>query len=156
MLTNSEKTFDANHPMAHAFETIREILHELKCLKQNLLLETWSPADYANLIGISVEKLEKLRERFIQDLFQPCNNGLVLTVPRVCITELGYAMQANKTFNNGHAPVGKILVALGNMANVDLGNTSRTFQQIRARKMGYTTYLDSLRLSLNNRINDVE
>jgi hypothetical protein len=41
------------------------------------------------------------------------------------------------------------------MANVDLGNASRTFQQILARKMGYTKYLDSLKLSLHDGINDL-
>ena len=154
MHTNPEKSFYENHPMANAFETIREILHELRSLKQNLSLETWTPADYPVLIGTYADRLEKLREQFIQDLFQPYNNGLVLTVPSVCITELGYAMQANKTFNHGQAPLNKILAALGIMANVDLGNTSRTFQQILARKEGCTKYLDSLKLSLEERIDD--
>ena len=63
-------------------------------------------------------------------------------------------MQADKTFNNGDAPLNKILGALGNMANVNLGNTSRTFQQILGRKEGYTKYLDSLKRSLQGRIND--
>jgi hypothetical protein len=50
--------------------------------------------------------------------------------------------------------VSKILDALGRMGNVDLGNTSRTFQQILSRKTGYTKYLDSLKLSLEDRIED--
>jgi hypothetical protein len=154
MLTNPEKSNECNHEIANAFETIREMLFELKCLHQNLLLETWMPPDYPALISKTIDRLEKLREHIIQNLFQPADNGLVLTVPAVSMTELGYAMQANKTFNNGNAPLNKILTALGKMANVDLGNTSRTFQQILARKVGYTKYLDSLKLSLHERIND--
>ena len=156
MFTNPEKTFISHQPMADIFESIFEMMNELKCLNHNLSLETWVAADYPALIGRTVEMLEKFRERFIQHLFKPYNNGLVLTVPTVCLTELGYAMQANKTFNNGEAPVHKILTALGNMANVNLGNTSRTFQQIRSRKTGQTKYLDSLKASLTDRLNDFE
>ena len=154
MLTNPEKSNDDNQQIAHAFETIREMLHELKCLHQNLLLETWMPAEYPALINKTIDRLEKLRENLIQDIFQPGDNGLVFTAPKVYLNELGYAMKAHGSFNNGNAPVSKILSALGKMANVDLGNTSRTFQQILARKMGYTKYLDSLKLSLHERIDD--
>jgi hypothetical protein len=154
MLTNPEKSNAANQQILIAFETLREIQFELKCLHQNLLLETWMPPDYLVLICKTIDRLEKLRENVMQHLFQPYNNGLVLTVPTVCITELGYAMHAHKTFNNGQAPLNKILAALGNMANVELGNTSRTFQQVLARKTGCTKYLDSLTLSLQDRINN--
>jgi RteC protein len=154
MLTNPEKPNDGNHQKANAFETIREIQHELKCLRQNLLLETWMPDSYPALISKTIDRLEILRENCIQALFQPGDSGLVFTAPKVYLNELGYAMKAHGSFNNGNAPVHKILSALEKMANVDLGNTSRTFQQILARKMGYTKYLDSLKLSLNERIDD--
>jgi len=154
MLTNPENTNDGNQQKANAFETIREILFVLKCLHQNLLLETWMPSSYPALISKAIDSLEKHRETLIQDLFQPSDNGLVFTAPKVYLNELGYAMKAHGSFNNGNAPVSKILSALGKMANVDLGNTSRTFQQILSRKMGYTKYLDSLKLSLHKRIDD--
>jgi len=73
----------------------------------------------------------------------------------VYLDELGYAMHAHGSFNNGNAPVSKILSALGRMANVDLGNYSRTFQQILSRKEGYSKYLESLKLNLQDRINDL-
>jgi hypothetical protein len=154
MLTNPEKSNDDFQQIANAFETIREMLYELKCLHQNLLLETWMPVDYPELIRKNIDRLEKLRENFIRDIFQPYDSGLVFTAPKVYLNELGYAMKAHGSFNNGNAPVSKILGALGKMANVDLGNTSRTFQQILSRKMGYTKYLDSLKLSLHERIDD--
>ncbi|HCL82466.1 MAG TPA: hypothetical protein DIC22_00760 [Chitinophagaceae bacterium] len=154
MLTNPEKPDNGSYQTANAFETIREILFELKCLQQNLQLETWMPASYPELISKTIDRLEKLRENLIQHIFQPGETGLVFTASKVYLTELGYAMKAHGSFNNGNAPVSKILAGLGKMGNVDLGNTSRTFQQILARKTGYTKYLDSLRLSLHERIDD--
>jgi hypothetical protein len=154
MLTNPEKPNNGSYQTANAFESIREILFELKCLNQNLQLETWMPSSYPELISKTIDHLEKLRENLIQDIFQPYDSGLILTAPKVYLNELGYAMKAHGSFNNGNAPVSKILTALGKMGNVDLGNTSRTFQQILSRKEGYTKYLDSLKLSLHERIDD--
>jgi len=154
MLTNPEKSNESNLQMANAFETIRELLFELKCFHQNLLLETWMPAEHPALICKTMERLEKLRDNCIQGIFQPGDSGLVFTAPKVYLNELGYAMMAHGSFNNGNAPVHKILSALGKMANVDLGNTSRTFQQILTRKEGYTKYLDSLKISLQEKIED--
>ena len=154
MLTNPEKSNEGKQQMLDAFESLREIHFELKRLHQSLLHETWMPPGYLMQICKSIDQLEQLRDYLIQYVFQPYNNGLILTVPSVCMTELGYAMQANKTFNHGTAPVNKILDALGRMANVNLGNTSRTFQQLLYRKEGPTKYLDSLKTGLNNRIND--
>jgi hypothetical protein len=154
MLTNPEKSNAGNQQIAIAFETLREIQFELKCLHQNLVLETWMPPDYLMLICKTIDRLEILRKNLIQDIFQPYDSGLIFTAPKVYLDELGYAMHAHGSFNNGTAPVHKILSAIGKMANVDLGNTSRTFQQILGRKEGYTKYLDSLKFSLQNKIED--
>jgi RteC protein len=154
MLTNPEKSNEGNQQMLDTFEILREIQFEMKCLHQNLLLETWMPADYLVLICKTIDRLENLRENLFKDFFQPYDSGLIFTAPKVYLDELGYAMHAHGSFNNGNAPVSKILSALGRMANVDLGNYSRTFQQILSRKEGYSKYLDSLKLSLHNRIND--
>jgi hypothetical protein len=154
MVNTPEKPNDESSPNARVFETIREMLFELKCLHQNLLLETWMPSNYPELLVRTINRMEKLRDNVIRELFQPPNNDLVFTASKVYLTELGYAMKAHGSFNNGNAPVSKILNALGCMGKVDLGNTSRTFQQILSRKTGYTKYLDSLKLSLEDRIED--
>jgi RteC protein len=154
MLTNPEKSNEGNHQIGNAFEILREIQFGLRCLHQNLLLETWMPPDHLMLICKFIDQLEKLRDNLIQSVFQPYDSGLIFTAPKVYLDELGYAMHAHGSFNNGTAPVSKILSALGRMGNVDLGNTSRTFQQVLSRKGGYTKYLDCLKLSLHNRIND--
>ncbi len=144
----------AINKFANAFEILREIQFELKCLHQNLLLETWMPPDYLLQICKTMDRLEQLRDNLIQNVFQPYDSGLIFTAPMVYLNELGYAMHAHGSFNNGTAPLSKIQAALGRMGNVDLGNYSRTFQQLLSRKEGYTKYLGLLTLSLNNRIND--
>jgi hypothetical protein len=154
MLTNPEKSNEGNQQMLNAFEILREIQFELKCHHQYLLLQTWMPPEHLMRICKTIDQLEKLRDYLIQSVFQPYDSGLIFTAPKVFMDELGYAMHAHGSFNNGTAPVSKILSALGRMGNVDLGNTSRTFQQLLGRKEGYTKYLDSLKLSLHNRIND--
>jgi hypothetical protein len=154
MLTNPEKSNEGNLQIGNAFEILRKIHFELKRLHEKLLLETWMPPDYLIQMCKSIDQLEQFRDYLIQYVFQPYDSGLIFTAPKVYMDELGYAMHAHGSFNNGTAPVGKILDALGRMGNVNLGNTSRTFQQLLSRKEGNTKYLGLLTLSLNNRIND--
>jgi len=70
------------------------------------------------------------------------------------LIELGYALHAAGSFNNGKADLKQINDYLQTVFHVDLGNTSRTFQEILARKRGYTAFLDRLRDRLLQRIND--
>lgn len=70
------------------------------------------------------------------------------------LIELGYALHAAGSFNNGKADLKQINDYLQAVFHVDLGNTSRTFQEILARKRGYTAFLDRLRDRLLQRIND--
>jgi hypothetical protein len=154
MLTNPEKSNEDNQQIANAFEILREIQFGLKCLHQNLLLETWMPPDHLIRICKFMDQAEQLRDNLMQSVFRPYDSGLIFTAPKIYMDELGYAMHAHGSFNNGTAPLSKIQAALGRMGNVNLGNYSRTFQQLLSRKEGYTKYLDLLTLSLNNRIND--
>lgn len=72
------------------------------------------------------------------------------------LIELAYALHAAGSFNNGKADLKQINDYLQTVFHVDLGNTSRTFQEILARKRGYTTFLDRLRERLLKRINEDE
>ena len=153
MLTNPEKSNEGNQQIFDAFELLCEIQIRLKCLHQKLLLETWMAPDYILQICNTIDGLEKLQS-LIKNVLQPYDSGLIFTAPMVYLNELGYAMHAHGSFNNGTASIAKIQAALGRMGNVDLGNYSRTFQQLLSRKEGNTKYLDCLKLSLNKRIND--
>jgi len=154
MLTNPEKSNEGNQQIANVFEILREIQFELKCLHENLLLETWMPPNHLMRICKFMDQVEQLRDNLTQAIFRPYDSGLTFTAPKVYLDELGYAMHAHGSFNNGTAPLHKIQAALGRLGNVNLGNYSRTFQQLLTRKEGYTKYLGLLTLSLNNRIND--
>jgi hypothetical protein len=176
MLNNSGKFNDDGHIFAYSLDVIREVLHELNCLGKNLLLETWSPEDHTRLISKSIYRIRTLCEKFKIEMIRlhvwdragdeqlargtdsrsylPYDSGLIFTAPKVCLIELGYALKAHGSFNNGNAPVNKIIRALEQMTSVDLGNTSRSFQEIRARKIGLTKYLDALKTSLTERMGD--
>ena len=176
MVNKPGKSNDDGHAFAYSLNVIREVLHELNCLGKNLLLETWSPADHTVFINRYLYRIRILCERFRNEmirlhlwdklneeqfaqgtdsrLYLPFDSGLIFTAPKVCLIELGYALKAHGSFNNGNAPVNKIIRALEQMTGIDLGNTSRSFQEIRARKMGLTKYLDALKTSLTERMGD--
>ena len=153
MLTNPEKSNEGNQQIFDAFELLRDIQIELKCHHQYLLLQTWMPPDHLMRICKTIDGLEKLHI-LVKNALQPYDSGLIFTAPMVYLNELGYAMHAHGSFNNGTASIGKIQAALGRMGNVEPDNYSRTFQQLLSRKEGYTKYLDCMKVSLNNRIND--
>jgi hypothetical protein len=74
------------------------------------------------------------------------------TDSKTSLIELAYALHATGSFNNGKAGLKQVTDYLQTPFHVDLGNTSRTFQEILARKRGYTNFLDRLRYRLLQRI----
>ena len=49
-----------------------------------------------------------------------------------------------------------IAVFISNAFSVPLGNVTRIFQEILSRKKGSTLFIDSLKIALNQRIDDIE
>lgn len=78
------------------------------------------------------------------------------TESKTAVIELGYALQAAGVFNEGNADLKQILDFLQRVLAMDLGNSSRTFQEILFRKSGYTTFLDKLKTKLLERIDKLE
>ncbi|QEC69299.1 hypothetical protein FRZ67_19040 [Panacibacter ginsenosidivorans] len=70
------------------------------------------------------------------------------TDSKAALVELLYALHRRGSFNGGQASVKDIARMLENVFRVDLGNYYRAFQEIRIRKMGRTSYLDSLKTGL--------
>lgn len=68
------------------------------------------------------------------------------------LIELAYALHAAGVFNNGKADIKQITDFLEISFHIQLGNTSRTFQEILSRKRGHTHFLDRLRERLLQRI----
>jgi len=82
--------------------------------------------------------------------------ALVWTESKTALIELAYAIQAIGAVNSGKADLKEIIDGLQNLFNVSLGNYPRTFQEILARKTGYTNFLDKLRDKLLLRIQAIE
>jgi hypothetical protein len=103
-------------------------------------------------------------EEDIHELRQPENdnnnlaakNKLVWTETKIALTELIYSFHQKGVFNKGNADLMTIAVYISNAFSVPLGNVTRTFQDILSRKTGNTLFLDSLKIALNQRIDDIE
>lgn len=83
-------------------------------------------------------------------------NGLAWTGSKVDLTELSYALKEAGCFNNGQASVKEIIDWFQSSFRVDIGNYSRTFQEILIRKKGYTPFLNKLTNALVGRIDSIE
>jgi hypothetical protein len=81
---------------------------------------------------------------------------LVWTDTKSGLTELIYSFHQKGVFNKGKADLMTIAVFIGNAFSVPLGNITRTFQEILSRKKGSTLFIDSLKIALNQRIDDIE
>ena len=79
---------------------------------------------------------------------------LAWTDSKVGLIELIYAFHAAGVFNNGKAGIKQITSYVERVFQVNLGNTSRSFQEILARKKGYTNFLNRLIDRLLQRINN--
>ena len=78
------------------------------------------------------------------------------TATKSGLTELVYAFNALGVFNEGNATLAEIVRYLEDMFDVKLGNTSRIFQEIMARKKGRTSFLDRLTKGMLGRIDEIE
>jgi hypothetical protein len=67
------------------------------------------------------------------------------TFSKAALTELIYALKATGVFNNGKADLKTIVRYFEKVFDVDLGNVSRTHQEIINRKTGQTIFLDELK-----------
>jgi hypothetical protein len=87
---------------------------------------------------------------------KPSESGLKWTDKQISLIEIGYALKEQGSFNDGEADLTEIFDCFEKVFDVDLGNTSRLFQDILSRKTGYTNFLDLLIRKLRKRIDDIE
>jgi hypothetical protein len=104
---------------------------------------------------------EDLRSRIAEDqpeakVFMLTTDKLEWTTPKMGLVELAYALHELGVFNNGKATLSQITRHLEKTYSIKLGNTSKAFQQILYRKMGYTSFLDKMREGLLKRIDRIE
>jgi len=81
---------------------------------------------------------------------------LMWTDSKVGLIELAYGLHAAGVINEGGAELNEIVEALEWIFQVRLRNYPRTFQEILARKTGYTNFLDKVRKELLMRIQQIE
>jgi hypothetical protein len=77
------------------------------------------------------------------------------TGKQIDLIELVYGLKETGSLNNGKATLKDIFDFFAEAFEVDLGNTSRLFQDIMTRKAGFTIYLDLMKEKLIQRIEDV-
>ncbi|HVW96690.1 MAG TPA: RteC domain-containing protein [Mucilaginibacter sp.] len=78
------------------------------------------------------------------------------TDTKAALIELAYAIHSRGAVNNGKTDVKHIIQDLELIFNVQLGNYYRTFQSMRIRKKGRTPFLDTLKISLEKRMDDTD
>jgi hypothetical protein len=76
------------------------------------------------------------------------------TDSKTAAVELGYAIYARGSLNNGNADIKEIMTYLEAAFDIDLEDYYRTFHSLKNRKRGQTTYIDSLREALKKKIDD--
>ncbi|MBS1526056.1 MAG: RteC domain-containing protein [Bacteroidetes bacterium] len=76
------------------------------------------------------------------------------TDTKAALIELAYAIHSRGAVNHGQGDVKQFITDLEAFFNVQVGNFYRTFQGMRIRKKSRTPFLDTLKESLENRMDD--
>ena len=80
--------------------------------------------------------------------------GIIWTGKKVALIELIYALFIDGAFNNGNADLNEIVKAFEIAFQIDLGNFSRTFSEIKARKMNRIKYMEVLADKLSAKMDE--
>lgn len=99
-------------------------------------------------------ELEKNEPKQISEGNQ--KSEITWTGPKVALIELLYALHSESVINNGRAELQQIAVALEKAFNIELGQYHRTFLEIRTRKEIRTKFLNNLRDSLIQRMENAD
>lgn len=153
-----------------AERSMRATLKTIKHFKKSDNL--FSPTDSAEIPDpVYVEELYlafTYGERYFQSLLKAMkiikqaegrsggSKTLVWSGSKVSLIELAYALKVSAVFNGGNATIQDIVTLLERSFHSDLGNASRTFQVILARKKGSTSFIDKLKVGLESYIDNIE
>jgi hypothetical protein len=104
----------------------------------------------------------ELLRKFILELLQisqseglnGASQSLTWTGSKTDLIELIYCLQYAETFNNGATDIKLIASTFESLFNVNLGDYYRTFLNIRLRKSNTTSFIDSLKEKLRNRLKE--
>lgn len=104
-------------------------------------------------------ELEKLEQS--DSLIVPTEDGNLInnaqwTGSKTALVELIYAVHSCKVVNYGEIDIKKLVNIFEKALNIDLGDFYRTFLEIRNRKIDKTKFIDTLKQSLLNRMDDAD
>lgn len=128
----------------HRFTTT----HDYKVAKiiANDLVQVYLEDELSNIDRKLPSEKSQVTQKFTQNW----------TAPKTALIELLYSLKAEGAINNGTAELKEIATTLERAFNIDLGQYHRTFLELRMRKGGRTKFMDSLRDSLNKRMDNAD
>ncbi len=132
----------------HRFSTS----HDYKVAKiiSNDQVQVYLETELANL------EHKELRTDILLKAEPSQKQNIFWTGSKVSLIELLYAFHADGSFNNGNAEVKQIADFIEKSFAVELGQYSRTFLELRSRKMCRTKFLDILKEKLIKRMDDAD
>lgn len=129
--------------------------HAQKCINRD---DNFSTTHDMKLAKVLVHEL--LREYFRKAIegLQPESSNEVLslewTASKMAAIELVYALQFTGAVNNGKSEIKYVISAFERMFKISLGNFYRGFHELTLRKGNRTTFLDSLKERLTQKLDD--
>jgi len=141
--SNSDFTVDAH------FLLINKDFTTLYSTKVGAIIASERLKNYLNTMLAQIDHPEQTLS--MKD-FRP----LRWTDSKTNLIELIYALNASGCFNNGKAELREITEYFQTTFAVELGNTSRTFQEILRRKTGQTNFIDLLKNKLQQYIDKID
>ena len=112
--------------------------------------------DLIKYLQLEVIKIES--KNIIESIAQEnlLHSKLKWTGSKTNLIELIYALQCSGSINSGTADIKEIALMLERIFNIDLGNYYQTFVEIRSRKSNQTKFLDNLKESFINRLDEFD
>ncbi|BAV04453.1 tetracycline resistance element mobilization regulatory protein RteC [Filimonas lacunae] len=144
-----------DHSVDNFFPAINKRCCTIYSLRIALLLANEVIKDYLYQSLTHIKESYTIGSIFDKSTF-PSVKPLTWTGSKTDLIELAYALQTDGCFNEGKAQLNQIIEYLETIFYINLGNTTRVFQDILARKMGYTKFIDRLKNRLENRIEKIE
>src|SRR5690606_1922391 len=114
---------------------------------------------YDMLIVYLNKEIEKLENKNgMETIINPFQNQsrLFWTANKTDLIELIYALHSSGVINSGTADIKEMATACEQLFNIDLGDFYRTFLEIRSRKTNQTKFIDKLRESLLQKMDELD
>lgn len=108
---------------------------------------------YENLIKYLENELDKLQDHgAIPAIYSHSN--MKWTSQKIDLVELAYALHCTNSINHGNIDIKEIAEALSKLFNIELDDYYRTYQDIRTRKTERIKFLDKLKQTLQQRLDE--